>query len=198
MKTLIVKYTPSGEKSYTSRLLDIFLSKLSNDYQVQTRDLLKEPPKFHTSKSIEQYVERNFKKNFEGNFNEMVHFDKFANELLGKDLIVLAYPIYNFSLPAMFKAWIDSVVQENKTYEMLPTGPEGKIKSDILILTTTGGTKFDSRRNLATPLIKANFDLLGANKVDEIGVYGTKNQLMVKEYFNNAEKQIEEYLELSS
>ena len=39
MKTLIVKYLPSGEASNTKKILDVFLSKIEN-HSVETLDLL--------------------------------------------------------------------------------------------------------------------------------------------------------------
>jgi FMN-dependent NADH-azoreductase len=42
--------------------------------------------------------------------------DALVDELIGADLIVAAVPMYNFGVPAAFKAWIDQVVRVGRTF----------------------------------------------------------------------------------
>lgn len=42
--------------------------------------------------------------------------DALVDELLGADLIVAGVPMYNFGVPAGFKAWIDNIVRVGRTF----------------------------------------------------------------------------------
>ena len=59
MKTLIIKYLPSGEASNTKKLLDIFLSKIEN-YPTETVDLLNIEVPIFNELSIKSYYKRNY------------------------------------------------------------------------------------------------------------------------------------------
>ncbi|MBT2334486.1 NAD(P)H-dependent oxidoreductase [Variovorax paradoxus] len=42
--------------------------------------------------------------------------DRLVDQLVGADLIVVGLPMYNFSVPAQFKAWIDNIVRVGRTF----------------------------------------------------------------------------------
>jgi FMN-dependent NADH-azoreductase len=42
--------------------------------------------------------------------------DRLVDQLIAADLIVVGLPMYNFSVPAQFKAWIDNVVRVGRTF----------------------------------------------------------------------------------
>jgi FMN-dependent NADH-azoreductase len=42
--------------------------------------------------------------------------DRLVDQLLAADLIVVGLPMYNFSAPAQFKAWIDNIVRVGRTF----------------------------------------------------------------------------------
>ncbi len=44
--------------------------------------------------------------------------DSLIDELLAADIVVLATPKYNFSVPANLKAWIDQIVRVGRTFAM--------------------------------------------------------------------------------
>ncbi|MEL0076538.1 MAG: NAD(P)H-dependent oxidoreductase, partial [Alphaproteobacteria bacterium] len=51
--------------------------------------------------------------------------DALVDELLAADDIVIAVPIYNFSVPAAFKAWIDLVCRTGTTFVYENDEPRG-------------------------------------------------------------------------
>ena len=59
MKTLIVKYLPSGEASNTKKILDIFLSKIEK-HPVETLDLLNAEIPIFNEQNINAYYKRNY------------------------------------------------------------------------------------------------------------------------------------------
>jgi FMN-dependent NADH-azoreductase len=54
--------------------------------------------------------------------------DELVAELQQASHIVIAAPIYNFSVPATLKAWIDQVARARVTFRYTENGPEGLLK----------------------------------------------------------------------
>jgi FMN-dependent NADH-azoreductase len=57
--------------------------------------------------------------------------DRFVDELLAADVLVLGVPMWNLSIPASLKAWIDLIVREGRTFAFIDGGvtplvPPGK------------------------------------------------------------------------
>lgn len=42
--------------------------------------------------------------------------DRLVDQLIAADVVVIGLPMYNFSVPAQFKAWIDNIVRVGRTF----------------------------------------------------------------------------------
>ncbi|MDN7356246.1 FMN-dependent NADH-azoreductase [Acetobacter senegalensis] len=62
-------------------------------------------------------------------------------ELMAADVIVIGVPMYNFSIPAQLKSWIDRVVVAGKTFRYGANGPEGLLPSGkkVFLISARGG-----------------------------------------------------------
>jgi FMN-dependent NADH-azoreductase len=61
-------------------------------------------------------------------------------ELLTADTIVIGAPMYNFTVSAPLKAWIDQIVRVGRTFLYGARGPEGVLKGKkVVVLTSRGG-----------------------------------------------------------
>jgi len=93
--------------------------------------------------------------------------DKLVDELLSADAIVAGVPMYNFSIPAAFKAWIDQIARVNRTFSY--PGFEGLVPNPpTLIVTARGGTGYgpgEGREavNFEDPYLKTAFAFVGIN-----------------------------------
>jgi FMN-dependent NADH-azoreductase len=66
--------------------------------------------------------------------------DELIAELEAADTIVLAAPMYNFSIPSTLKAWIDHVARRGRTFRYTEKGPEGLLKNKkVFVLAARGG-----------------------------------------------------------
>jgi FMN-dependent NADH-azoreductase len=66
--------------------------------------------------------------------------DELIAELEAADTIVLAVPMYNFSIPSTLKAWIDHVARRGRTFRYTEKGPEGLLKDKkVFVLVARGG-----------------------------------------------------------
>jgi FMN-dependent NADH-azoreductase len=66
--------------------------------------------------------------------------DALIEELLAADTIVIGAPMYNLTVSAPLKAWIDQIVRVGRTVLYGPNGPDGVLKGKkVLVLTSRGG-----------------------------------------------------------
>lgn len=66
--------------------------------------------------------------------------DQMIAELEAADTIVLAVPMYNFTVPSTLKAWIDHVARAGRTFRYTENGPEGLLKGKkVFVVTGRGG-----------------------------------------------------------
>lgn len=62
------------------------------------------------------------------------------DEFLASDVLVIAAPMYNFSVPTQLKAWVDRIAQAGKTFRYTANGPEGLAGGKrVIVVSTRGG-----------------------------------------------------------
>ena len=67
--------------------------------------------------------------------------DQLIDELQSADTIVIGAPMYNFSIPASLKAWIDQIVRMGKTFQYGPDGIKGLMRDkQVVVITSRGGS----------------------------------------------------------
>jgi len=160
-KTLLVSYTPRYE-SNTDKLVKTFLQTTSNKSDITHLDLVKEPAPLLLENNLNPLLKRNYMGMAltEDENKAVQSADRLMQQVLDTDRIVIAFPMYNFSVPATIKAWIDSIIQNGKTFRITDEGGyEGLCQGkQALILMTTGGD-FNQEpaksMNYATPLMQA-------------------------------------------
>lgn len=92
--------------------------------------------------------------------------NELVNELFQSDVIVIGVPIYNFSIPAALKAWIDQVSRAKVTFQYSEKGPEGLVNNKRAILVyASGGTPLGSEIDFATPYLKYILGFMGIDDV---------------------------------
>jgi FMN-dependent NADH-azoreductase len=93
--------------------------------------------------------------------------DQLIEELMTADEIVIATPMYNFSVPAGLKSWIDHITRVGVTFRYTEKGPEGLIGSKpVTLIVTTGGVPVDSEGDFLTPYLRHVLGFLGLTQVN--------------------------------
>lgn len=89
--------------------------------------------------------------------------NKLVTELQQASYIVISVPIYNFSIPATLKAWIDLVVRANLTFSYNEEGqPIGLLTNKkAIVIIASGGTPLNSDWDKATPYLKQILGFIG-------------------------------------
>lgn len=92
--------------------------------------------------------------------------DALIAELEAADAIVIALPIYNFQVPAAFKAWIDLVARARVTFRYGARGPVGLLADrPVYVIVTSGGTRLDGPLDFVTPWLTHVLGFLGLSDV---------------------------------
>jgi len=60
-------------------------------------------------------------------------------EFLAADALVIAAPMYNFTIPTQLKAWIDRIAVAGQTFRYTEAGPEGLCGDKKLVIVSTAG-----------------------------------------------------------
>jgi FMN-dependent NADH-azoreductase len=58
--------------------------------------------------------------------------DQLVDEFLSADLYVFGIPMYNFSIPSTFKAYIDQIVRPGRTFSLAPEKTENRYQPLVL------------------------------------------------------------------
>jgi len=167
---LVVSSSARQQSSVTRRFSDELIDSLKtlhSDMRIQTRD---------TSKGIpfidEQWVNANFTPAEERSavqLDTLSYSDKLVAELQQADSIIIASPIYNFSVPASLKAWIDQIARAGLTFNYTENGPVGKLKNKkAYIVMASGGTELGSEIDFASTYLKHVLGFIGIHDVSII------------------------------
>ena len=99
--------------------------------------------------------------------------DILVDELNNADLIVIGLPIYNFGVPAAFKAWIDQVVRSKLTFRYGDDGPIGLVNNKkAYIVIVSGGTKLGTEIDFISDYIRHILGFIGITDVSFIDSSG--------------------------
>jgi FMN-dependent NADH-azoreductase len=102
--------------------------------------------------------------------------DTLVAELQAADTLVIGLPIYNFGVPAAFKAWIDQVARAGVTFEYSPQGPKGLLQGKrAIVAVASGGTEAGSELDFATGFARQVLGFIGITDVEFV----TADRLMV-------------------
>ena len=130
--------------------------------------------------------------------------DGLVDELLSADVIVAGVPMYNFSMPAQFKAYIDNIVRVGRTFgferegetvrywPMLPTGKK------LILLSARGDVGYGpggalEHSNHVEPAIKTAFAYIGLRDVECIAAeYDEYGGARLADSLHGAEQEIDQ------
>lgn len=182
--TLALNYTPR-KGSYTKILFDEFISLAACKTVINHIDLGENPPELLTEKNLNLIMEwNNGKRNFtQAEQDLMANHNSLIDAVLAADTIVLAFPIYNFTMPATVKAWIDAIVVSDKTFSFNPeTGFSGLCNGKKALSIMVSGFDYKQSgtiKEYASATLQQNFNFMGISleQISAIGVDQNRDQL---------------------
>jgi len=170
MKTLLVKYTPRNERSSTKKLLDAYKEKIKNS-EIEELDLSKDVPDMFLEENLLAYIQRNYLgNNITPEQNKLMSkMDRMTEQLKSADVVVVAFPMNNFSMPAPVKAWFDSVMLKGQTWDVKNGSYVGLMNGKKALTIVTSGGFYSKEpmaaREHALSLAKIEFQFMGYSDV---------------------------------
>lgn len=118
-------------------------------------------------------------------------------EFLAADAVVIAAPMYNFTIPTQLKAWIDRIAVAGQTFRYTEAGPEGLCgNKKVIVVSTSGGLHAGQATGVAhEDYLKVMLGFMGITDVEFVRAHGlaygdeVRNKAM-----NDAKAQISEQL----
>jgi FMN-dependent NADH-azoreductase len=118
--------------------------------------------------------------------------DELVAEIKTADTLIIGVALYNFSIPASLKLWIDLVCRARKTFKYSDKGPEGlMIGKKAIICFASGGTPFGSDIDFASDYIR---HILGFIGIKDVTFITADKHLMDKQSVTRANAAVDELM----
>jgi len=197
----------SHTRSLTSRFVRRWLARRPGD-EVIYRDVGASPP----SPISGEWVRAAFtapERRTDEMRRALAESDLLIDELRRADVLVLGAPLYNFSMPASLKAWIDNIVRIGVTFDFDPDGspddPYAPLLTDrprmAVILSSRGGHGLDpggpyAHMNHLEPSLRTVLGFIGIDDVYQAAVeHQEHGGALLAESVRRAERRVDELVE---
>jgi FMN-dependent NADH-azoreductase len=172
---LYIQSSPRGD-SVSNKLADQLVNKLKSNHaelQVTTRNLYEGLP-FVSSDMIGAFYTPADARSTEQN-NLIAISEKMVDELEQTDGLIIAVPMWNFTMPAVLKAWFDLVVRVGRTFKFKPEGGFDSLLKNrkTYLIIATGGVPIGAPVDFLTPTVKTILGFMGINDIEIIAAEGT-------------------------
>ena len=167
MKILRVDSSAKTENSESRRLTDRIIDGLKTNgksLDVTVRDLNESLPQVNTA-----WIEANNTPS-DDQTDEHKKTLALSNTLVGEieaaDTLIIGVALYNFSITASLKLWIDLVCRARKTFAYVDGSPKGLMTGKkAIICFASGGTPFESDIDFASGYLKHILGFIGITDV---------------------------------
>lgn len=180
MKILHLDVSPRFGESLTRKLsqttVDRLVSLADGKAEVIRRDLVTSKLPFVDGQMIEAYFTSPSDLS-DAHQAAIKVSNELTQELVAADVVVVGVPMWNFGVPASFKAWIDLVARVGVTFKYGATGPEGLLTGKkVYINIATGGTPIGSGYDHLKGHLSTFFGFLGITDQEFIVADGVTGQ----------------------
>ncbi len=167
MKILRVDSSAKTENSESRRLTDRIIDGLKTNgksLEVTVRDLNQSLPQVNTA-----WIEANNTPS-DDQTDEHKRTLALSNTLVGEieaaDTLIIGVALYNFSITASLKLWIDLVCRARKTFAYVDGSPKGLMTGKkAIICFASGGTPFESNIDFASGYLRHILGFIGITDV---------------------------------
>ena len=167
MKILRVDSSAKTENSESRRLTDRIIDGLKTNgksLDVTVRDLNESLPQVNTA-----WIEANNTPS-DDQTDEHKKTLALSNTLVGEieaaDTLIIGVALYNFSITASLKLWIDLVCRARKTFAYVDGSPKGLMTGKkAIICFASGGTPFESNIDFASGYLRHILGFIGITDV---------------------------------
>jgi len=193
------------EESVSKQLAAAFFAKfieLRPDAELVNVNLYDEKPPFYSYELYKRAWYPVFDEGYEpSKVEEMAlnYATRQAELFNAADILVLTMPMWNFTVPAIMKAWMDQVITPGQTFSISReegVKPLHKIKSIVLLVASGGIYKEGDERDALTRQVRAAFGFIGIDDIEIVWAEG-QNPLFFENHEENKSIAIEAAAEIA-
>ena len=175
---LNIQASARHDGSVTRQLSDKILTEIAAD-QTITRDLATGLPLLDAAWLAANFTLADDRTDMQR--ETLALSDSLITEIKQADTIVIGSPVYNFSVPAVLKAWIDQIARVGVTFKYTPDGPVGLLSGKrAIIVIASGGTPVGSDIDYASGYLKHIMGFIGITDVTIIAADALGNDADAK------------------
>lgn len=171
------------------------MEKIKNS-DIEELDLAKDIPDLFLEENLAAYIHRNYLgQELSSEQKKMLSkMDRMTGQLKSADVVVVAYPMNNFSMPAPVKAWFDSVMLKGQTWTVKNGSYTGLMNGKKALTVVSAGATYEQEPMAswehALSLAKIEFQFMGYSDIRGVLADGMNGKEDVKSL--NLEKSIKE------
>ena len=193
------------EESVSKQLAAAFFGKLielKSDVELVNVDLYDEKPPFYSYELYKRVWYPVFDESYEPSKVEEMstnYAEKQAEQFNKADVVVMTMPMWNFTVPAIMKAWIDQVLCPGLTFNISKEDgitPLHKVKSIVLLVSSGGVYKEDDERDALSRQVRSAFGFIGIEDLEIVWAEG-QNPLFFDNHEDNKAIAIEAAAEIA-
>ncbi|MCS0449360.1 FMN-dependent NADH-azoreductase [Vibrio diabolicus] len=163
-RVLALKSSILGDYSQSNKLVEDFIKNVDQD-KLTVRDLAANPL------PVLDFAVATALRATEGLSQEQQAVvelsDTLIEEVKAADTLVIAAPMYNFTIPTQLKNWIDLIARAGVTFKYTENGVQGLIEGKkAIVITTRGGIHKDSPTDNVTPYLRTVLGFVGITDVE--------------------------------
>jgi FMN-dependent NADH-azoreductase len=160
---LLVRTSLYGEQGQSSQLADRFVAdwrRRNPRGHVIVRDLAADPVPHLTAERFQAFATAPADRT-PGQQAAVEYSDALIDELRSADTIVLAVPMYNFSVPSTLRAYFDHVARAGVTFRYTSNGPEGLLAGRRVYVFVARGGVYSEGVDTQTPYLRQFLGFIG-------------------------------------
>jgi len=101
---------------------------------------------------------------------------RYTNQFIAADLSIFAFPLWNFSVPPLLKAYIDTIKVARKTFAYTSEGPVGLLQNKTAVLIQSSGDIYSEgplrHAEHGSRYLKSVLSFIGITKIHTIYMEG--------------------------
>jgi len=174
-RVLIIESSARLQDSVSRQLPRDFISQwqaANPADQISVRDLALNPVPHLDSHLLGGWMKPEAQRSAE-EVQALARSNELTDEVLAADVLVLAAPMYNFTIPSTLKAWLDHALRAGVTFKYTPTGPQGLLTGKrAYVLTARGGIHAGAGSDHQEPYLRQVMAFIGIHDVTFIHAEG--------------------------
>lgn len=163
-RVLALKSSILGDYSQSTKLVEEFIKNVDQD-KLTVRDLAANPlPVLDFSVATALRATEDLSQDQQAIVDLS---DTLIEEIKAADTLVIAAPMYNFTIPTQLKNWIDLIARAGVTFTYTENGVKGLIEGKkAIVVTTHGGIHKDAATDSMTPYLRTVLGFVGITDVE--------------------------------